>query len=95
MMELDVTFFVRPEVWVVLKELSWGDRFEHDLSGKVEKEIDSTSMPFGEVADRLVESEICYRFKGGEGNPYLTLTEKGWTITEKLLAIEDILKDWT
>ncbi len=94
MMKLDVTFFVKPEVWIVLKELSWGDRFEHDLSGKVDKEVDDYSLPFKEVADRLVEAGICYRFKGGKGNPYLTLTEKGWAITEKFLAVEDILNDW-
>lgn len=95
MMRLDVTFFVKPEVWIVLKELSWGDRFEHDLSGKVKEEVDDISLPFREMADRLVESKLCYRFKGDEDSPYLTLTEKGWKITENLLAIEDMLKDWT
>ena len=86
---MTLSFLVSAEVWAVLKELSWGDRFEKDLSKLVLEP--RSGYEFEAIADQLVEMGISYRLRGGQGNSYLTLTDKGQAIVGRFQEIEEIL----
>ena len=49
-------------------------------------------MEFKEIRDRLLQGEIVYQFSGENGSPYLSLTDKGVAIVNKLYEIERILE---
>ena len=81
-------FLVLPSVREVLFELIWGDRFERDL----EKKMSGTEVAFTEIRDRLLEEDLVYQLKGEHGNPYLSLTDKGLAVINRLYEIERILE---
>ena len=81
-------FLVHPAVRKVLFELIWGDRFEKDL----EKKMTSTEVAFTKIRDRLLEEDLVYQLKGEHGNPYLSLTDKGLAVINRLYEIERILE---
>ena len=81
-------FLVHPAVRKVLFELIWGDRFERDL----EKKMTSTEVAFTKIRDRLLEEDLVYQLKGEHGNPYLSLTDKGLAVINRLYEIERILE---
>jgi hypothetical protein len=84
---MSLEFLTRPDVRSVLFELMWGDRFEKDLETRI-----ASDMEFKEIRDRLLQGEIVYQFSGENGSPYLSLTDKGVAIVNKLYEIERILE---
>ena len=68
-------------------ELMWGDRFEKDL-----ETMAASGMEFKEIRDRLLQGDIVYKFLGENGSPYLSLTDKGVAIVNKLYEIERIIE---
>ena len=85
---MTLEFLVHPAVRKVLFELIWGDRFERDL----EKKMTSTEVAFSKIRDRLLEEDLVYQLKGEHGNPYLSLTDKGLAVINRLYEIERILE---
>jgi len=85
---MTLEFLVHPAVRKVLFELIWGDRFERDL----EKKMTSTEVAFTKIRDRLLEEDLVYQLKGEHGNPYLSLTDKGLAVINRLYEIERILE---
>ncbi len=85
---MTLEFLVHPAVREVLFELIWGDRFERDL----EKKMTSTEVAFTKIRDRLLEEDLVYQLKGEHGNPYLSLTDKGLAVINRLYEIERILE---
>jgi hypothetical protein len=87
MIIMQLEFLSRKEVREVLFELMWGDRFEKDLIAKTASESE-----FNKIRDRLVEGEIVYQFRGENNTPYLSLTDKGVAIIDRIYEIERILE---
>jgi hypothetical protein len=87
---LKLKFLLQPKIWAVLKELSWGDRFEHDLQEKMD-EVDGGPESLEEVKEHLIEMGLVYLLKGEKGSPYLTLTYKGQEVVGRLIETEEIL----
>ncbi|MHA1135147.1 MAG: hypothetical protein ACTSSE_01530 [Candidatus Thorarchaeota archaeon] len=85
---MTLEFLVLPAVREVLFELFCGDRFERDL----EKKITSTEVTFTGIRDRLLEEDLIYQLKGEHGSPYLSLTDKGLAVINRLYEIERILE---
>jgi hypothetical protein len=84
---MSLEFLARPDVRSVLFALMWGDRFESDLETKT-----AASTEFNNIRNRLIEMEIVYQFQGENGSPYLSLTDKGVAIIDRLYEIERILE---
>lgn len=84
---MSIDFLSRSDVLKILFELMWGDRFERDLTTKTSSEIE-----FNEIKDMLLGNEIVYSFKGENGTPYLSLTDKGVAVVNRLYEIERILE---
>jgi len=68
--------------------LIWGDRFESDL----ESMMTTTEITFEEIRNRLLSEELVYQLKGEHGSPYLSLTDKGIAVVNRLYDIERILE---
>ena len=84
---MPLEFLTRSDVREVLFELMWGDRFERDLKTKT-----ASDSEFVEIRDRLLKDEIVYQFRGENDTPYLSLTDKGVAIINRLYEIERILE---
>ena len=80
-------FLVLQDVREILFELVWGDRFEKDLVSRIGDE-----GRFREIRDRLLKEELVYEFVGENESPYLSLTDKGIAIVNRLDEIERILQ---
>lgn len=80
-------FLVLPAVREILFRLIWGDRFESDL----EKNMMHKDTSFVEIRDRLLEEDLVFQLKGDRGSPYLSLTDKGIAVVNRLYEIERIL----
>ncbi len=80
-------FLVQPEVREVLFQLVWGDRFETDLKSNM-----TSDERFDSIRDRLHEEELVYLLRGENNNPYLSLTDKGVAIINRLYEIERIIE---
>jgi DNA-binding MarR family transcriptional regulator len=87
---LKLQFLLEAKVWAVLKELSWGDRFERDLQEKMD-EVEGSPERLEEIIDQLTEMGLVYQLKGERGSPYLALTYKGQEVVGRLLETEEIL----
>jgi hypothetical protein len=87
---LKLEYLLQAKVWTILKELSWGDRFERDLQEKI-TDIEDGPESFADIRDRLTEMGLVYQLKGGEGSPYLALTYKGQEVVGRLIKTEEIL----
>ena len=85
---MSLEFLVIPAVREVLFELIWGDRFEKDL----EKKMSGSEVTFTEIRERLLEDDLVYQLKGEHGSPYLSLTDKGLAVINRLYEIERILE---
>ena len=85
---MSLEFLVIPAVREVLFELIWGDRFEKDL----EKKMSGSEVTFTEIRERLLEDDFVYQLKGEHGSPYLSLTDKGLAVINRLYEIERILE---
>lgn len=81
-------FLVLPVVREVMFRLIWGDRFESDL----ESNMSQKEIPFAEIRDRLLKEDLVFQLKGGQGSPYLSLTDKGIAVVNRLYEIERILE---
>lgn len=79
-------FLVRPEVREILFALVWGDRFEQDLACRI-----GNQDTFLEIRDRLLKEELVYQLLGENKSQYLSLTDKGIAIVNRLSEIERIL----
>lgn len=88
---MNLEYLLRAEVWAILKELSWGDRFERDLQEKIAN-IEECLDSFSEIKTKLTRMGLVYRLKGGEGSPYLALTYKGQEIVGRLIATAEMLE---
>ena len=80
-------FLTRSDVREILFELMWGDRFERDLKTKT-----SSDDEFIEIKERLLEEELVYDLRGENNSPYLSLTDKGVAIVNRLYEVERILE---
>ncbi|MFW9793983.1 MAG: hypothetical protein ACFFEE_06770 [Candidatus Thorarchaeota archaeon] len=80
-------FLVEPEVREVLFQLVWGDRFEKDLKSNMTSDVN-----FEMIRDRLVEEDLIYTLRGENDSPYLSLTDKGIAIVNRLYEIERIIE---
>jgi DNA-binding MarR family transcriptional regulator len=89
--EMDLLYLLQPRVWGVLKELSWGDRFERDLEEKISK-IKADPQGLAEIRDKLLEMGLVYRLRGGDSSPYLALTYKGQNVVGRIIETEEILQ---
>ena len=84
---MTLEFLARPDVREVLFQLIWGDRFESELESKItSKEID-----FSKIRNRLLDEELVYQLKGEHGSLYLSLTDKGVAVINRLYEIDRIL----
>lgn len=84
---MTLEFLVQPEVREVLFQLVWGDRFETDLKSNM-----TSDERFDSIRDRLHEEELVYLLRGENNNPYLSLTDKGVAIINRLYEIERIIE---
>jgi hypothetical protein len=84
---MSLEFLTRSDVREILFELMWGDRFERDLKTKT-----SSDDEFIEIKKRLLEDELVYHLRGENKSPYLSLTDKGVAIVNRLYEIERILE---
>ncbi len=84
---MSLEFLTRPDVREILFELMWGDRFEKDLKTKT-----SSDEEFNEIRERLLEDELVYHLRGENNAPYLSLTDKGVAIVNRLYEVERILE---
>jgi len=81
-------FLVLPAVRELLFRLIWGDRFESDL----ESSMTQNDIPFSEIRNRLLDEDLVFQLRGDRGSPYLSLTDKGIAIVNRLYEIERILE---
>ncbi|MFW9968433.1 MAG: hypothetical protein ACFFEA_14890 [Candidatus Thorarchaeota archaeon] len=88
---MNLEFLLQAEVWAILKELSWGDRFDRDLQTKV-AEVKGSPERFTEIKKCLTEMGLVYQLRGGRGSPYLSLTYKGQEVVNRLIQAEEILE---
>ena len=84
---MTLEFLTRRDVREVLFELMWGDRFVKDLKSKTDSDTE-----FNEIRDKLLKEEVVYQFRGENDAPYLSLTDKGVAIINRLYEIERILE---
>ena len=84
---MSLEFLTRSDVREILFELMWGDRFERDLKTKT-----SSDDEFIEIKKRLLEDELVYDLRGDNNSPYLSLTDKGVAIVNRLYEVERILE---
>jgi len=84
---MTLEFLVQPEVREVLFQLVWGDRFEVDLKSNM-----TSDERFENIRDRLLEEELVYQLRGENNSPYLSLTDKGVAIINRLYEIERIIE---
>jgi hypothetical protein len=84
---MPLEFLTRSDVREILFELMWGDRFEKDLKTKT-----SSDDEFIEIKERLLEDELVYDLRGENNSPYLSLTDKGVAIVNRLYEVERILE---
>lgn len=82
-----IEFLAQPEVREILFQVIWGDRFEKDLRLNM-----TSDESYDRIRDTLVEEELVYQLRGENDNPYLSLTDKGAAIANRLYAIERILE---
>jgi hypothetical protein len=85
---MTLEFLAHPLVREVMFHLIWGDRFESDL----ESMMTTTEITFEEIRNRLLSEELVYQLKGEHGSPYLSLTDKGIAVVNRLYDIERILE---
>jgi len=85
---MTLEFLALPPVREVMFHLIWGDRFERDLESMMTR----TEIKFEEIRDRLLTEELVYQLKGEQGSPYLSLTDKGIAVVNRLYEIERILE---
>ncbi|MGQ4912651.1 MAG: hypothetical protein ACTSV3_04960 [Candidatus Thorarchaeota archaeon] len=78
-----------PRTLAVLIELGWGDRFEKDLEEKTEDSTGDWSLSFERIRDELIERGLVYRLRGGQGSPYLALTDEGQRLVGNLQKNQD------
>ncbi|MHA1903405.1 MAG: hypothetical protein ACXADL_07160 [Candidatus Thorarchaeota archaeon] len=88
---MNLEFLVKPKVWLVLKELLWGDRFEEDLKDKISSIKFDAELNFEMISERLVEKKVVYRLRGEGGSQYLALTDYGQALAGRLFELEEIL----
>ncbi|OLS31213.1 MAG: hypothetical protein ThorAB25_04740 [Candidatus Thorarchaeota archaeon AB_25] len=84
---MSLEFLTRSDVREILFELMWGDRFVRDLKTKT-----SSDDEFIEIKKRLLEDELVYDLRGDNNSPYLSLTDKGVAIVNRLYEVERILE---
>jgi hypothetical protein len=84
---MSLEFLTRSDVREILFELMWGDRFERDLKTKT-----SSDDEFIEIKERLLVDELVYDLRGENNSPYLSLTDKGVAIVNRLYEVERILE---
>ncbi|MFW9909118.1 MAG: hypothetical protein ACFFEF_11115 [Candidatus Thorarchaeota archaeon] len=76
----------------MLFSLKWGDKFERDLIDSIRDLVEDPETTLAHIVERLVTLGLAYRLKGDQGSPYLSLTEVGQAIADRLYDIDDILK---
>jgi len=84
---MTLEFLTSWEVREILFELVWGDRFEKDLICKF-----SNKDTFYDIRDRLLKENLIFQFLGENESPYLSLTDKGIAVVNRLSEIERIME---
>ena len=85
-------YLTRPLVKKIIFQLKWGDKFDRDLIASLDNLADNPEIEFQGVRDRLLELNLAYKFRGGDGSPYLALSDFGQAVVDRLYEIEVILK---
>lgn len=73
----------------MLFQLVWGDRFEADLKSNM-----TSDEKFDSIREKLVEEDLVFKLRGENNNPYLSLTDKGVAIINRLYEIERIIEGY-
>lgn len=89
---MNLEYLTRPIVKKIIFQLKWGDKFEHDLVASLEGLADNHETDFQHIRDRLLELNLVHKFQGGQGSPYLSLSDVGQTVVDRLYEIEVILE---
>jgi len=84
---MTIEFLANLEVREVLFELIWGDRFEKDLASRFDNRD-----TFYNIRDRLLEEDLIFRLFGENESPYISLTDKGIAVVNRLHEIERIMQ---
>jgi len=84
---MTLEFLASWEVREVLFELMWGDRFEKDLICKFDNKD-----TFYSIRDRLLDENLIFHFLGENDSPYISLTDKGIAVVNRLNEIERIME---
>lgn len=84
---MTIEFLARPEVLEILFQIIWGDRSEKDLKTKM-----NSNESYDGIRDKLVEEGLVYELLGENKSPYLSLTDKGAAVVNRLFEIDRILE---
>jgi hypothetical protein len=84
---MTIEFLVQPDVREILFQIVWGDRFETELRSNMTSDENYTK-----IRDRLIEEDLVYSLRGENDSPYLSLTDKGVAIVNRLYEIERIIE---
>jgi hypothetical protein len=84
---MTIEFLVQTEVREILFQIIWGDRFEKDLRSNM-----TSDESYDRIRDRLLEEDLVYLLRGENDSPYLSLTDKGVAIVNRLYEIERIIE---
>ena len=82
---------VKPPVKTVMFRLRVGDKFERDLIESIEVIVSEPEAEFDRLRDALEEAGLVYRLRGDAGSHYLSLTDVGQAIADRLYEIESLL----
>ena len=85
-------YLTKPIVREIIFQLKWGDRFESDLVISIEGLAEKPEIEFHEIRERLLELGLAYEFQGGQGTPFLALSDIGQSVVDRLYEIEEILE---
>ena len=84
---MTLEFLMSQKVREILFELIWGDRFEKDLVDRI-----SDKDTFNDIRDRLLKENLVFQFMGENQRPYISLTDKGSAVVNRLNEIERIME---
>ncbi|MHA1905899.1 MAG: hypothetical protein ACW98Y_01275 [Candidatus Thorarchaeota archaeon] len=85
-------YLTRLIVRKIVFQLKEGDRFEKDLITSIEDLTEKPEEEFQDIRENLLELGLVYKLRGGQGSPYLALSDLGQVVVNRLYEIEDILK---
>ncbi len=85
-------YLTRSGVKKIIFQLKSGVKFEQDLVASLEGLTDNPEIDFQLIRDRLLELNLVHKFQGGQGSPYLSLSDIGQTVVDRLYEIQVIIE---